>query len=156
MRRGPWSQTMPSMSATSTYRADAVLAAEPCAVMALLTSPDAIGRWTPVPFEVEGVDERLHTGDLARVTGTLAGRRVAFEVEVAEAGHDRLALTARGPVNLDVEYRIEPTPAGSAVEARVDVRRGRGVVGGLLAGATGALLSGGALRVALDRMAAAA
>jgi uncharacterized protein YndB with AHSA1/START domain len=128
--------------------------ASPEAIMALLTEPDAIARWAPVPFEVEDISgRRLKAGSRARVSGRLAGKRVGFDVDVLDAGDGRLALTASGPVSMDVEYVIRPVDDGSEVSATVAVREGRGLGGRLLAQATGALLSGGALQSALGRMA---
>jgi hypothetical protein len=129
-------------------------AAAPADVLALLTAPDAIATWAPVAFEVDELDgRRLRTGSRARVSGGLAGKRVAFDVDVHQADESCLALTAEGPVGLDVEYLVTPTGAGSEVHARVSVRRGDGLLGRVLAQATGALLSGGALEMALDRIA---
>jgi hypothetical protein len=130
------------------------MAASPEAIMALLTEPEAIARWAPVPFEVEDIEgRRLKAGSRARVSGRLAGKRVGFDVDVLDAGDGRLALTASGPVSMDVEYVIRPVDDGSEVSASVAVREGRGLGGRLLAQATGALLSGGALQSALGRMA---
>lgn len=130
------------------------MAASPEAIMALLTEPEAIARWAPVSFEVEDIDgRRLEAGSRARVSGRLAGKRVGFDVDVIDAGDGRLALTASGPVSMDVEYVIRPVDDGSEVSASVAVREGRGLGGRLLAQATGALLSGGALQSALGRMA---
>jgi hypothetical protein len=130
------------------------MAASPEAIMALLTEPEAIARWAPVPFEVEDIEgRRLKAGSRARVSGRLAGKRVGFDVDVIDAGDGRLALTASGPVSMDVEYVIRPVDDGSEVSASVAVREGRGLGGRLLAQATGALLSGGALQSALGRMA---
>lgn len=132
----------------------ATMTASPDEVMALLTQPESIERWAPVPFEIEDLDgRRLVAGSRARVSGKLAGRRVAFEVNVVDAGDGRLALTATGPVSMDVEYVVRPVGDGSEVQASVAVREGRGLAGRLLAQATGALLSGGALQAALGRMA---
>jgi len=128
-------------------------AAAPDDVLALLTAPEAIASWAPVPFEVEEIDgRRLRTGSRARVSGGLAGRRVAFDVDVHRADDGLLALTAEGPVGLDVEYVVTPTDDGSEVHARVSVRRGDGLLGRVLAQATSALLSGGALEMALGRI----
>jgi hypothetical protein len=130
------------------------MAASPEAIMALLTEPEAIARWAPVPFEIEDIEgRRLKAGSRARVSGRLAGKRVGFDVDVLDAGDGRLALTASGPVSMDVEYVIRPVDDGSEVSATVAVREGRGLGGRLLAQATGALLSGGALQSALGRMA---
>jgi hypothetical protein len=128
-------------------------AAAPDDVLALLTAPEAIATWAPVPFELDELDgRRLRTGSRARVSGGLAGRRVAFDVDVHQAHDGRLALTAEGPVGIDVEYRVTPMDGGSEVRASVSVRRGEGLLGRLLAQATGALLSGGALDIALGRI----
>jgi hypothetical protein len=124
------------------------------AVLDVLTDPDALARWAPLPFDVEDLDTpRLMAGSRARVSGSLAGRRVGFEVEVHEADPGRLTLVATGPIDLDVAYDMSPTNAGSEVRASVRVRRGRGLTGRLLAEATNALLSAGALTHAVSRLA---
>jgi hypothetical protein len=121
-------------------------------VLELLTEPDAIAEWTPVPFEIVSIaDRRLRTGSRARVAGRLAGRAVEFEVVVHEASGDRLALAADGPISIDVQYVLRPVPGGSDVTASVSVE-GRGLFGRVLASATEALLAAGALSVSLDRL----
>ena len=148
------SGTILAMTRTATHREARHIAADPAAVMQFLTAPDAIARWAPLPFDVDGLESpRLRSGSMAYVSGGLAGKRVEFEVNVAEVSDNRLALTASGPVTMDVEYRIEPVADGSRVEASIEVQRGKGLLGGLMAGATGALLSGGALRTALSMIA---
>jgi hypothetical protein len=141
-------------ASTHTATANATIpAAAPDDVLALLTAPDAIAAWAPVPFDIDEMDgRRLSTGSRARVSGGLAGRRVAFDVDVHQAGDGYLALTAEGPVGLDVEYVVTPVTGGSEVRASVSVRRGEGLLGRVLAQATGALLSGGALELALGRI----
>jgi hypothetical protein len=128
-------------------------AAAPRDVLALLTAPEAIASWAPVPFEIDEIDgRRLQAGSRARVSGGLAGRRVAFDIDVHRADDGGLALTAEGPVGFDVEYLVTATDEGSEVTASVSVRRGDGLLGRVLAQATGALLSGGALDLALGRI----
>lgn len=56
----------------------------------------------------------LETGTFARVAGRVAGISVSFEIEVLHAAERRLALTARGPITLEVEYEAYPSDAGSA------------------------------------------
>jgi hypothetical protein len=71
---------------------------------------------------------------------------------VSEADERGLALRASGPVGFDVAYELEPTEVGSQVRASVSVRPSRGLAGRLLAEATGALLSAGALEAAVSRI----
>jgi hypothetical protein len=72
-------------------------------VLEVLTDPDAVARWAPLPFDVEDLDTpRLMTG--------------------------------------------------SEVRASISVRSGKGFTGRLLAEATNALLSAGALTHALSRL----
>jgi hypothetical protein len=138
----------------STYTADHTIVAEPEAILEALTDPCSIARWSPFEFEVDGLDsDRLHRGATARISGRLAGCPVDFDVEVQEANAERLALTAIGPVGLDVIYRLRPRGDGTQVEAAVSVERGRGLVGLALARATEAMLAAGALHAAVGRIA---
>jgi hypothetical protein len=134
------------------WETQALVPGSPSAVLELLTEPDAIAEWAPVPFEIVSIaDRRLRTGSRARVAGRLAGRAVEFDVFVHEASGDRLALAADGPISLDVQYVLRPAPGGSDVRASISVE-GRGLFGRVLASATEALLAAGALRVSLDRL----
>src|SRR3954471_6446176 len=129
-----------------TWTATTIVDAGPDAVLDILTDPDAVARWPPIPFDVDDLDTpRLTAGSRARVTGRLAGRRVGFDVEVHEAEHGRLALVATGPIGLDVAYDLSAADGGSEVRASISVRSGKGFTGRLLAEATNALLSAGAL-----------
>jgi carbon monoxide dehydrogenase subunit G len=140
-----------------TWTATTTVDAAPEAVLEVLTDPDAIARWAPLPFDVEDLDTpRLMSGSTARVSGRLAGRRVGFVVEVHEAAGERLTLAADGPVGLDVNYAVAATGRGSEVHASVSVRHGKGITGRLLGEATNALLSAGALTHAVSRLAALA
>jgi hypothetical protein len=138
-----------------TWTATTTAEAEPGIVLDILTDPDAAARWAPVPFDVDDLDgRRLLAGSRARVSGKLAGRKVGFEIEVHEADETGLALSASGPVAFDVDYRLAPADRGrSEVRASVSVRSGGGLTGRLLAEATGALLTAGALQAALGRIA---
>ena len=137
-----------------TWTATTTAPAHPAAVLDVLTDPDAAARWAPVPFDVDDLDgERLLAGSRARVSGRLAGRRVGFDVEVHEADESGIALSASGVLNFDVNYQLAPANCGgSEVHASVSVRSGGGLTGRLLAEATGALLSAGALQAALGRI----
>jgi uncharacterized protein YndB with AHSA1/START domain len=136
-----------------TWTATTTVEAPPEAVLEVLTDPGACARWAPVDFDVDGAGEgRLVAGSRPHVRGRLAGVEVGFDVEVLEADDGRLALRAAGPVALDVAYELEPAGGGSEVRASVGVRPGRGLRGRLLAEATSALLSAGALNQALSRI----
>ena len=133
------------------------VAADPAAVLDMLTDPDACRRWSPVPFELDGAHAgRLAAGSQMRVSGSLAGKRVGFDVHVHEAEAGRLALSAHGPVAFDVAYEARAARGGSEVCASVSVRSGGGLFGRVAESATAALLKAGALGVAVDRIAASA
>jgi polyketide cyclase/dehydrase/lipid transport protein len=131
--------------------------ASPGQVLEVLTDPDAIREWAPIPFEVEELDGyRLEAGSVARVTGGIAGLSLGFDVEVHAADEDGLELTADGPIAIDVRYRLAAVEDGSEVTASVAVRGGGGITGRLVAKATAALLAAGALDGAAGRIARAA
>src|SRR3954470_73988 len=90
------------------WTADTAIASQPEQVMDVLTRPCAISSWAPVPFEVEGLpSDRLTTGSRARVAGMLAGKELAFDVEVHKVTGETLRLTAKGPyVEMDVSYDV--------------------------------------------------
>jgi uncharacterized protein YndB with AHSA1/START domain len=135
---------------TATTRANAT----PEQVLGALTDPDEIRRWSPVEFDLEELDgRRLAAGARGRVTGKLAGVRVGFDVEVHAADAARLELSADGPVGLDVRYELTVDDTGAELSARVSMRRGGGLTGRLVANATAALLSAGALEGAAGRIA---
>ncbi|MGH2893006.1 MAG: hypothetical protein ACRDPM_07030 [Solirubrobacteraceae bacterium] len=137
----------------STWTTQTTCNATPEDVLELLTEPGAIARWSPVPFTLMDTDrERLCAGDRVRVRGELAGRGLEFLVDVAKADDGHLALTATGPIRIDVDYRVVGDVRGSSLRARIGVA-GNGLFGRMLAGATDALLAAGALRMAVDRIA---
>jgi hypothetical protein len=129
--------------------------AAPAEILHVLTHEDAIRRWAPVDFELTGhAGGRLRSGDHARVEGRVAGIGVGFDVEVTQAEDTSLELFASGPIDIDVHYGISDSTEGSAVEASVDVRGGRGMTGRVVATTVRALLAAGALESALGRIAA--
>lgn len=131
------------------------VAAAPSEILHVLTHEEAIRRWSPVDFELTGhAGGRLRTGDRARVQGRVAGIGVGFDVEVTRAEGATLELYAHGPVDIDVHYGLSRCGGGSAVEAAVDVRGGRGMTGRVVATTVRALLAAGALDSALGRIAA--
>jgi polyketide cyclase/dehydrase/lipid transport protein len=139
------------------WTAETAIASDPVQVMEVLTRPCAISSWAPVPFEVMGLaTDRLETGSRARVAGYLAGKELAFDVEVHEASDGTLRLTAVGPfVEMDVSYDVEPLDEYSHVHASIDVK-GKGVMGRFVARAVEGFLAGGALSGALGQLALAA
>jgi hypothetical protein len=139
----------------STWTTQTLVDGTPEEVLAVLSDPDCCYRWSPIDFDLEDLDgERLQTGSYARVAGRVAGIAVSFEIEVLHASGRRLALTARGPMTLDVEYEAYPADAGKAeVWATVTVKPSRSLSGRLAAASTEALLRGGALSLALRRIA---
>jgi Polyketide cyclase / dehydrase and lipid transport len=129
------------------------LGSDPDRVLRALTDPAAIAQWAPVSFEVDGIaGSRLRAGSRERVSGSIAGIRTTFVVEVRSADGERLELVARGPVSLDVKYRFERHDAGVRVNARVGIQPQRGLTAQVLRAAVGALLNAGALGSALRRL----
>jgi hypothetical protein len=139
------------------YTTNITANATPEQLLRVLTDPDEIRDWSPIPFEVEDLDGvRLAAGSQARVSGSLAGMRVGFDVRVHAAGADGLELTAQGPIGFDVRYGLTPRDDGSEVTASVALHRGGGLTARLLGKATEALLGAGALDSAASRVARAA
>ncbi len=132
------------------------VAARPEEVIDILTDPAAAMRWSPFPFALDELDgERLEEGSVARVSGSLAGIGVGFELEVYAADAERLELVARGPVlaDIDVLYEIEDLEDGDDRPARFGLRhRPRPPRQGALA-RDGGPLAGGALGAAVGRIA---
>jgi hypothetical protein len=129
--------------------------ATPEQLLEVLTHPDRIQDWAPVDFDVDDW-RRLSTGSRTRVTGRLAGMPVEFEVEVHAADEAGLRLSADGPIGLDVHYELAQARTGAELNASVSLRGGGGITGRLVANATKALLSAGALEGATGRIARAA
>jgi hypothetical protein len=122
-------------------------------VLEVLTHPEEIRRWSPVAFDLDDLEgRRLAAGTRGRVSGRLAGVRVGFDVEVHAADEARLELSAEGPVSLDVRYEMTGDESGAELSASVSLRRSDGLAGRLVANATAALLSAGALEGAAGRI----
>jgi hypothetical protein len=140
----------------STWTTQSIVDGTPEDVLAVLSDPDCCYRWSPIDFDLEDLDgDRLATGSFARVAGRVAGISVSFDIEVLHASRRRLALTARGPMTLDVEYEAYPADDNKAeVWATVTVKASRSLSGRVAAASTEALLRGGALSLALRRIGA--
>lgn len=140
-----------------TWTATTTAEAAPEDVLDVLVDPEACRLWAPVAFDVDDLHgDRLSAGSRARISGCIAGKRVGFDVEVHEADESRLVLSADGPVGFDVAYELAPVAGGSEVRASVSVKPGRGLAGRVVAHATAALLTAGALDTAVARVARAA
>jgi hypothetical protein len=141
----------------SHFTTQTTTSASPEQVLEVLTDPDAIRDWAPIPFEVEELDGyRLEAGSYARVSGGIAGMSLGFDIEVHAADEAGLMLTAEGPIGIDVRYDLAAVEDGSEVTASVAVRGGGGITGRVVARATAALLAAGALDGAAGRIARAA
>lgn len=140
---------MSSWTATTTSNAT------PEELLEVLTHPDRIQAWAPVDFDVDDW-RRLSAGTRTRVTGRLAGVPVEFDVEVHAADEAGLQLSADGPIGLDVHYELARATTGAELNASVKLRGGGGITGRIVANATKALLSAGALEGATGRIARAA
>jgi hypothetical protein len=141
------------------FTATTTTAASPAEVLEILTNPEAIHDWSPVPFSMEGLEgERLRAGSVTRVSGRLGGFSVGLDVTVQAADDERLEVTATGPIGVDARYDLvaDPEGGGSTIEASIAVRRGSGLSGRLIAKAAEALLVAGALDIAAGRVARAA
>jgi hypothetical protein len=122
-------------------------------VLEVLTHPEEIRRWSPVAFDLDDLEgRRLAAGTRGRVSGRLAGVRVGFDVEIRTADEATLELSAEGPVSLDVRYEMTGDESGAELNATVSMRRSDGLAGRVVANATAALLSAGALEGAAGRI----
>jgi hypothetical protein len=139
------------------FTAHTTTSASPDQVLEVLTDPDAIRDWAPIPFEVDDLDGyRLEAGSCARVSGGIGGMKLGFDVEVHAADEEGLELTAHGPIGIDVRYELQPATSGTEVSASVSLLGGGGITGRVVAKATAALLAAGALDGAAGRIARAA
>ena len=126
----------------------------PKRVLELLTDPDACERWSPVAFDIDGLDgTRLTAGTRARLAGRIAGKTVAFDVQIDEADERRLELTASGPFEIAARYEAVPHGACTELRAAVSVGGGGGFAGRLMSRAADALLAAGVLDSTMSRIA---
>jgi hypothetical protein len=138
----------------TTWRSQIDVRAEPQQVLDTLTDVEACEAWSPVGFDVDGLDSgRLRVGTKVAVSGAVVGRRVRFCVEIVRADSERLVLRAAGPVNIVADYVVRPDAYGSRVHAAISVRRGTGGGAHVATRATSILLRAGALKQTLARIA---
>lgn len=135
------------------WTAHAQLRSDVVSVLEALTDPALIACWAPVNFEIDGLaGGRLRAGSRERVRGSIGGIGTVFEVEVERANIAGLELVARGPVWLDVSYRLRELGDVVNVEAAVSIRRRGGITASILRAAVAALMNAGALGMALRRL----
>jgi hypothetical protein len=147
---GSRSSTLPDQNVW-TARADFCAGADQ--VLRALTDPELIAQWAPVAFNVAGLaGGRLSAGSRERVSGTIAGVRATFDVQVARADLEGLELSARGPLAFGVVYSFREYASGVRVEARLSLGREGGLATQVLRAAVRALLNAGALAGALRRL----
>lgn len=135
------------------WRSRATVLATPEEVLDTLTDTAACARWSPVPFAVDDSGDRLRPGTIRRVSGRLLGAPVRFHLHTLEANPQQLRLHARGPVEIRVAYALTRLAEGCAVDAHVSIEPPGHPLGRLIARATGLMLAGGTLDVALSRIA---
>ncbi len=134
------------------FRARTEINARPSAVIDLLTDPEICAQWSPIDFEVDNAVARLDAGTQMEVGGRVAGQRVSFDLSILEASRRAFELTASGPFELNARYEAREGSNGTELIAFVSVT-GRGVRGRLASSAAEAMLAGGALKHALERIA---
>ena len=86
-------------------------------------------------------------------TWTATTTTAARPEDVLDVLTDPEACARWAPLPFDVDYQLAPHAGGSEVRASISVRPSGGIAGRLLAQATAALLSAGALEAALSRVA---
>ncbi len=146
-------RSQPGNEYLDAWTARAAVRARAEEVLEALTDPARIARWAPIEFEIDGLaGERLRAGSRERVSGTIAGLRATFEVEVVRADTERLELVAQGPVSFEVTYAFRRGDGVVVVDAFVSLRRQRGFTAQLLRTVATGLLSAGALGSALARL----
>lgn len=145
--------SQPANAPVDAWTAQAVVRAGAGEVLEALTDPARIARWAPVQFEVDGLaGGKLIAGSRECVSGTIAGVRARFDVEVVRADTERLELVAHGPVSFNVLYTFHDEDGVVVVDVYVSIRRQRGFTAQLLRTVAAGLLSAGALGSALARL----
>ena len=139
------------------FEADLDVRASADEILRVLADPDRCRCWSPVPFEVRELDSpQLETGASALVGGEVLGREVSFKVDIEEASTSLFSLHAtNGGVCIDVRYEL--SDCGNKTELRAEVvTHGSGLGGRVVAAGIDAVIRAGALRLALQNIAAEA
>jgi len=121
------------------------IAASPARILEVLSDPESVRRWFPVPFDFRDDVRRLAAGGTYATTGRLAGRHVHADLRVLEASEQRVKVSLSGHVIFDLDVDLAPNGAGTDADVHVGVRSGGGLSGRLLTPAASAMLRAGAL-----------
>lgn len=127
------------------YAAREHIAATPARILEVLSDPQAVRRWFPIPCEFEDEVDRLRAGESYRTTGRLAGRHVHADLRVLEASEQHVKVSLVGHVVFDLDVDLSPNGSGTDADIRVGVHSGGGLSGRLLTPAASAMLRAGAL-----------
>jgi hypothetical protein len=142
------------MTPEKTWRSRAVVHATPQQVIETLTDTEACARWSPISFHLDDLDgTHLRPDTTTRLSGRFVGLQIRFELAILAANPARLLLRATGPIEIGVDYNIQPAAAGCAIDAAVSIRALDRRFGRLLARATELLLDNGTLDQTLRRIA---
>lgn len=127
------------------FTASERIAASPERVIDVLSDPQAVKRWFPLPCEFDDDVDRLRAGGSYRTHGRLAGRLLHAELTVLEADGRHIAVRLSGPVVLDLSAELAPEGSGTQARIVASVHSGGGLSGKLLTPAAAGLLRAGAL-----------
>ena len=122
----PSAHRMVAISRMAQFTTHTTANATPEQVLQVLTDPDEIRGWSPVPFEVEDLDgRRLAAGSQARVSGNLAGVPRRLRRRGARRRRRRPRADRRGPDRVRRPLRPRAARRGSEVTASVALHRRR-------------------------------
>ena len=127
------------------FVADEHIAATPQRILEVLSDPDAVKRWFPLPFDFDDDVGSLRPGGSYGVHGRLAGRSLHARLQVLEGDERHIAVRLTGPVVLDLSAELTGGASGTAARILASVHSGGGLSGKLLTPAAAALLRAGAL-----------
>jgi hypothetical protein len=142
------------MTTTNTWHSRTTVRATPEHVIDTLTDPDACTRWSPIPFALDdSASARLCPGTTTHVSGHLLGAQIGFHLHTLAADPGRMHLHAHGPIDIVVDYTLNPIRGGCTLDALISIQPPNTRFGRLLARATGLLLDSGTLDHAVNRIA---
>jgi hypothetical protein len=140
------------MSATTSYQhhAKTRVNASAAQLLQVLSTPEMVRRWFPVPCTFDSNPQTLQAGGSYPVTGHLAGKTVACTLDVHACNEHEVQFTLTGSLIVDLCATIDAQDSHCLTEVFAGVRSGGGIKGKLMASAATALIKGGALGKALS------